>query len=282
MSDVLKIVAVSLFSCYMIGCGASEQNKPIWEQVKIRDIAPAHNGEKAGTQEPEMIGFDVCFFEVPAENISNLDNVWRLLHIQPLRFSSYKAFVANLFAVRFGQIQSLNAVESALINIGSQKVLTISLLLPDGQLNDVTIKGLITKQEVHYTAADGSTEEVTIGPGICSFRIKAEKIPGSRGICKLFIYPVFTIPMAIEPPQITARTRTHEFLFTSVAFGLKVGAGDFVLLGPQKYVADQSTLCGLFLGKPEGNMFFDQAKRKPPKHKPAFRVLLIICTRIGD
>ena len=76
--------------------------------------------------------------------------------------------------------------------------------------------------------------------------------------------------------------RFHEFDFSSAGFGLKMSPGDFVVLGPDKYISDRSTLGGLFFSKPEGSLFFDKTKRKMPKHKPAVRVFVLVCTGIGD
>jgi hypothetical protein len=58
--------------------------------------------------------------------------------------------------------------------------------------------------------------------------------------------------------------------------------GDFVFLGPEKYIEDQTTLGGLFFNKPEGSLFFGATEHKGPEQKPAVRVFLLVCTGIND
>jgi hypothetical protein len=57
--------------------------------------------------------------------------------------------------------------------------------------------------------------------------------------------------------------------------------GDFVVLGPEKYLSDQTALGGLFFSNPQGSMFFSKTERKPPQLKPAVRIFLLVCTGIN-
>ena len=214
----------------------------------------------------KTINFDLYIIEIPAENISVLDDVWRALYTQPFRFNSYDAFCANSFVVGFGQVPMWDEIGDLLRPAGGKKVEKISVLLPDGQANDITIAVLYDEQDIFYTSTDGSLEGATLGPGRLALRIKAEKIPGARGVCKVSAQPVF--PSLVKSPisKFAGRTRTGDFLFTPAGFRLKMSPNDFIFLGPEKYIEHQITL---------GSLFFSRAKRKP-----VVRTYLLVCTSI--
>ena len=281
MTRAFHIVFVGCVGLYLTGCNPPEKTKPLWEQVKIGDIAPSHRGKRSMTQMLKTINFGVHIFEIPAENIDALDDLWYTLYKKRLRFNNYDAFRANSFSIGFGQVRMWNRIQNMLYAADGQKIVTVSLLLTDGQHNDLIVTGLDTEQTVSYTALNGSKEAVTVGPGIIALRMKAEKIAGSRDVCTLIAYPVFSLPAASGVPQLSVRARRREFLFPSAAFGLKIGPGDFVVLGPKEYMSDQTTLGGVFFSKPEGSLFFSATERKPPESKPAVRIFMLLCTKIN-
>jgi hypothetical protein len=203
---------------------------------------------------------------MPAEDVNVLNYVQQMLYTKPLQFNDREALKANSFSAGFGQIEMWNTIANVLREAGCKHVETVSLLLPDGETNDFTITRLGREQTIFYTSSSGSLEGVTIGPGKLALRIKVEKIPGSRGVCNVSATPVFTPPTLI--PQLAGRAKSNEFFFTSAGFYLKMSPGDFVLLGPEKYIDNQITL---------GSLFFSN-----PKPKPTIRMFLLICTRIID
>ncbi len=282
MARVFQIVVLSCMSLLLTGCNTPEKSKPVWEEAKLGDLAPSSSYQSPRSQILKTINFDVHIFEIPAGNISEMDNIWKSLYARPFQFNSHYAFNANLFIVRFGQMPMWDKINDLLLSADGQRVLKISLLLSDNQPNDLTITGLDEKQTVFYVSSDGSREKATIGPGMLVLRIKAVKTPGSRGVCIFVAQPVFTQPTGSLIPALADRARLHEFDFSSAGFGLKMSPGDFVVLGPEKYISDRSTLGGLLFSKPEGSLFFNKAKRKGPEHKPAVRILLLVCTGISD
>lgn len=282
MTRSVQIVILSSWGLCLMGCGTSEDGPPIWEQVKIGDIAPVRGNQQPGVGALQAIHFDIHAFEIPEENVEKLDDVWRILGTRPLRFNSYLAFRANSFAVRFGQVHMWNQIHDSLLAAGGHKVLTASAVSGDDQANDFAITGLTGKRAVSYIAGDGLRHKVSIGPGVVALRLKTKRVPASTGLCQLTAYPVFTIGRSSPIPQLEARAKSREFQFASAAFGLKMGRGDLVVLGPKKHANDESTLAGLFFFKPEGSLFFSQTERKPPENKPALRVFVLVCTRISD
>jgi hypothetical protein len=216
----------------------------------------------------KTINLDIHIFEMPAEDTNVFNYAQQMLYTKPLQFNNYEAFKANSFSASFGQIQMWNTVANVLRNAGSKHIETASLLLPDGETHDFTIARLNKEQTIFYISTAGSMEGATIGPGKLALRIKVEKIPGERGACKVNAQPVFPSPITSPIPQLAERAKSNEFLFTSAGFYLKMSPGDFVLLGPDKYIGHQITL---------GSLFFSR-----PGRRPSIRMFLIVCTGIID
>ncbi len=282
VSLVPGLVSLVFLTFYLIGCASPEENEPIWQQLKIGDLAPSHSGKRPGGQLLKTINFNVYVFEMPEEKISALDDIWQMLHRKPLQFNDYDAFGANSFLAGFGQAQMWNKIRDLLLAADGKGTERVSLLLRDGQANGLPIARLDNEQTVFYISSSGSMEGVTIGPGELSLRIKAEKIPGSRGVCKMSAVPVFSPPIRGSIPELVYRAKAGEFPFSSCGFGLKMSPGDLVVLGPEKYIDHQITLGGLFFSRPEGSLFFSRTERKPPERKPAVRIFLLLCTSIND
>ncbi len=253
-------------AAFLTSCKAPEKDKPIWQQAKISDLATSSDVNNPGARLLKTINLDIHIFEMPAEDINVLNYVQQMLYTKPLQFNDYDAFKANSFSIGFGQIQMWNTIANVLRDAGCKHIETVSLLLPDGETNDFTIARLNKEQTIFYISTAGSMEGATIGPGKLALRIKVEKIPGSRGVCYVNAQPVFPSPITSPIPQLAAQAKSAEFLFTSAGFYMKMSPGDFVLLGPDKYIGHQITL---------GSLFFSR-----PKPKPTVRLFLIICTGI--
>ncbi|MFA5252961.1 MAG: hypothetical protein WC454_10310, partial [Phycisphaerae bacterium] len=251
---MIRFFQIMVFLCtaaLLTSCKAPEKKKPAQEHLKLSDLAPPSGAKSIADRRLKTINLDIHIFEMPAENISALTDTWQILYTKPLRFNDHEAFKANSFAAGFGQIQMWNAIGNVLNDAGCKHIETASLLLPDGETSDFTITRLTKEQTVFYTSSSGSLEGATIGPGNLALRIKVEKIPGSRGVCKVNAQPVFPSLITSPIPQLAEHAKVNEFLFTPVGFNLKMSPGDFVLLGPDKYIAHQITLGSLFFSKPK-------------------------------
>jgi hypothetical protein len=284
MIRIFVFTVLGCLSLSLTGCKKPEQVQPIQEQVKIGDISPSHSDHSVGAT-INSINFDVHIFEIPAENSEKISDVWGLLYTEPLQFHSQEVFTANSFVVRFGRVRMWNRINDMLRTAGGQKIVTVSLLLPNGQANDLIVKRLNTEQNISYIAANNRRDGVAIGPGILSLRIKAEKIPNLRDVCELLAYPVFTVPARSSIPQLHTRAKAREFLFSSVAFGLRMAPGDFIVLGPENYNppnAGQTTLDGLFFSKPEGSLFSSADNLVKTELKPAVRIFLLVCIGMSN
>jgi len=263
----------------LTGCKSPEKSGPIWESTKIGDLAPSRSGKRPDDQLLKTINFDIYIFEIPAENIGALDDVWQMLSTKPMRYSDYDAFVANSFLVGFGKIQMWNKIGDLLRAGGAEKVKTVSLLLSDGQADDLDIVRLHDKQTIFYISRAGSMEGATVGRGTLALRIKAKKIPGFRRVCSVEVQPAFSPPAGRSVVQLAGREKTGDLLFTAAGFKLKMSPGDFLFLGPEKYIENQTTLAGLFFSPVRNREVSNGVSR--PRRQPVIRTYLIVCGRIS-
>ena len=265
--------------CLLAGCTGPEE-EPIWENVKVGDLAPHHRDKPTQSRLLKAMSFDLHIFEIPADNISKLDDISRMLHTRGLRFTNYRAFGANSFSARFGQTQMWNEIQNLLLAADGRKIAKVSLMLFDGQTETIAVTGLSGPRTIFFTAVDGSRQGANVGPGVLGLRIEAGRILGLPGVCNVTAYPAFSRPTSSSIPELTTHAKLREFVFRSAAFGLTMRPDDLVFLGPKEYISDQIALGGLFFSNPQGSLFFNDAERKPPEHKPAVRIFVLVCTRI--
>lgn len=276
----LGLLTVLLFGLSFISCSEPEE-EPIWEKVKVGDLAP-DEGDASKAKFIKAVHLKVHVLEIPADSIDKLDEIRKKLRIRPLRLTSFKAFDSNSFLARFGQGDLWNLVRTVLTDANALEVANVSMMLPDGEPQTLNVTGLRTATTVFYTAADGTKQGAKIGPGLIGLRIKADKLPGSRGVCEVVAYPVFYLPINIAIRKLDSQMKRREFPFTAAAFGLKMSPGEFVYLGPKQFISDQTDLGGLFFTNLRGSVFLNRAERKPPERKTAVRVFLLACARIDD
>jgi len=276
MMRAIEIAALGWASLILAGCNEAA-SKPMWDNVKIGDLAPAKPGP--GEQQIKTANIDVHIYEVPAGNVGKLEDLWESVYTRAVRFYSYQAFAGNLFRAGFGKRFGWSGTEDLLRAAGGKRMAKIALLLPDGQPQDVTVTGLGRPEELSYIDADLSREKAVIGPGVMSLRVTAQKVAGERGVCEVIGCPVFSVPMTSPIEPLAGRARQQEVKFTGAGFGLKMSPDDFVVLGPQKYLSERVTLPGLFFSNLDGTVFL--SKGRPPERKISVRVFVLVCTGIN-
>jgi hypothetical protein len=261
-SQILSCIGVVLIST---GCTAKKE-KPIWEYVKIGELAPATRD--MGSQSLGSLDFDVHIMDIPASNIKVLDEVWPMLQTRQLSFSNYEAFKANSFVAGLGQVPMWDTIRKLLISAGAKKLKTVSLLIPDEHFDEIPVAELNKRQTIFYVSGAGSMEGVDIGPGEVVLRIKAGKTPNMRGVCEVVAEPQYLPPGSDLGTKAKISNELKELVFSSAGFNLKMSPSDFVFLGPSEYVKYQISLGGLFFS------------RNQPKE--IVRIYLIVCTRVNE
>jgi len=286
MMRLLQIPAISLLLLLCLpACNNQHQDQPIWQQIKIGDLAAVQDPNQ--TPQPlKGIGIKMFVLEMPADNVEDLSQIWDVTYKQPFLLASPTAFKANSFAVGFGQIHMWHAIAQLLDKAGAKRVATRTMLLAHGQTSDYEIIPLPTEQTVFYVDTDGQRTGIHVGPGKLVLRIKAEQVPGIRGLASVTSQPVFVPRVKILLPFLARQAKANEFEFVPAAFKLRTSPGDFFLLGPAAYTTDRLNLASRLFYKPQGSLFFVPSEQNPAVGKlellPAVRLFLVACSGIND
>ena len=274
MIRVIQIAVLIVLCFLLISCTPkSDNNFP--DNIKIKDLAPINVDGSPKTNKLKTINFDLQILEIPVENFSKLGEIRRILNVRPIKFNNYLAFSANSFSAYNGKFQTLRNVFDLLQIAGAKNITSMGIFLLDGGTDDVVIKKLAQIQTVSFNSLKGDEESVRVGPpGVIAMHIKAEKVTSLDDSAAVTICPFF-ISNTIS--QFNLINKQRDFPFTSTALQMNMVPGDFMLLVPERYISDQSTLSGVFFSNPDGNMFYTYDESKPPEHKPSFRVYLLTC-----
>lgn len=283
MARTFQIAVLCLcFTVFSLsGCETPDNPEPFQDNTSIKDLGPENPNGIPQKTVLKTINLDLHIFEIPADNISELDEIRRVLGTRSLQFINPVAFRANSFSVYSGQGQTRNTILDQLTIAGAQTLTQIAIMLPDGQAEDTIIKEIIQPQVVYFTSTQGIRETVHIEPGIIALRIKVENPAILNGTCNVTACPVFTLLKGNTIPELNQRLRLRDFAFDAAAFRLNMKPGDFVFLAPETYISDQLTLCGLFFSNPPGSIFFNKDIYKVPTRKPAVRVFLFTCVGVN-
>jgi len=265
-----KFLQILIFICLLVilvSCNGSEKKVPVWENLKITDIAPIQGPTEPPQQLLKTINFNIYVIDLPAEKFSVIENAWQLLYEKPIRLNARDAFKKNSFRVGFGRGQMWDEIGNSLRKAGARTVDTVSLLLFADQPEDLIIADLRNAKTIYVTTKDGM-EASTVGPGKVVMRLTAKKIPGARGVSNISVVPVVRPPLRSLIPQLQARSDAQKFEFPSLGFNVNMSPTDFIFLAPEKYIDNDMTL---------GGLFFSAAGRKQ-----IVRSYLIVCTSIID
>lgn len=263
-----KIIIIGWLIVWLSGCGQAEEEAPFWEKVKIGDLRPASGPAQPGGQSLVPMEFGIYFFEVPADKFDLLADIREELHTKPLQFADGDAFGANAFSAGFGRMQMWDKIGDILRSADAKRTKTTSFVTFGPDKDDIGVTTLDTEGTIFYASAGEVLAGVTHEAGYLALRIRVEKIPGARGVCKVGVQPVFRSEMRGRVARPAEGRARGEIVFESAGFELKMSPGDFVLLGAGSYRPGEMTLGSLLFTKPEP--------------KPAVRMYLIVCNRIAD
>jgi len=268
---MVRYLNIFFFTCVIFlpaGCNGTSEQGAFWERVKLKDLIAVDPDRGRRKSRLETLDFNVYVFEMPADAVSIMDDVWPRLYTRPLKFKVKNAFDANFFNAGFGEIGLWDNVAEILRSAGAKKVRNVSIFLSDDQPNNIFVSRIYGRQSVFFVSAAGYREQLTVGPGVLVFRLTAAKIPASRGVCRLKIEPVFSPPSAEAIARIGGTQPFGEVVFDFLGFEVKMSRGDFVLIGQGRYISRQADLAGWFFSSPSG--------------KPAVLLYLIVCAGIVD
>lgn len=283
MRDVPIMAMVTLLVLGVVGCEpTAEPVVPIWEQVKVGELAPKTPDASRQAQFLATVNLDIYALDLPAENIGKLEDLWQVLTAKPIQTNSYNAFAGNSFRVRLGRTTMWDEIRDLLAGAGAQDAGTMSQVIGSDVPADVPIASVPQDTTISFVGTNLSPQSVQVGPGLVVLRLREQAIPGARGVRKIIAYPVHTLPLTSAIPELEAQAHRREFYFASAAFAAQMTPGDLLVLAPDSYSGERLSLGGLFFNRAEPVMFFDVEGKKPPQRRPAVRVFVLVCTRIND
>jgi len=271
------IAVLGLLFVFLPGC-TEPVTQPLRDDVNIGDLRTLESEKRPGKSSLRTANFDVHIYELPADKLGKLDDVWDGLHSRGLTFYNYRAFAGNLFRLGMGRQFSWSRLDDLIKDIGGKRMAIISMLLPDGRSDDLRLTGLDRPEEISFIDRSLLRDKVLIGPGIVNLRLTGSQVPGLRGVCQIVGYPAFTVPMASATGPMAELAKQQEVEFKAAGFGLKISPDEFIVLGPTKYVSERVSLGGLFFTNLDGTVFTARGKR--PTRKISVRIFVLVCTAI--
>ena len=264
----------------LAGCAQHEKEPPLWEQVKIGDLAP-QGGDRASAG-LNTTNFDIYVFRVPAERVRDLRCLWDALNAKPFRYRNHNAFRSNAFRVAKGSAQQWDWIVGSLNQAGATAGTTVRVLLSGDQEDEVTIATLALPQNVTFVDKEDLAQRVVVGPGRLALRLKAEPMQSAARMCQLVGYPVFTLSASGAVPELAAMARTRDVAFLAAAFSTPIRQGDILVLGPEDYYGDPSTLGGLFFCEAQDAAPTDPRTAGAVQRRRAVRVYVMVCARLSE
>ncbi len=274
-------MATILLVAWITGCNPPAKDRPIWEKIKIGEI-----GASKGS--PVQVGLnttnlDIHVFQVPAARVKQLHGLWDGLSARGYRYRNHQAFRSNAFRAAKCSLQQWDWVLGSLKEVGADKTATLSVWLSGDEDSDVSISPVPRAQQVSFSDAGGRRGQVTIGPGRLALRLNSSPMAQLGQARQLVGCPVFTVASsggALAPLREMAKAR--EVPFWGAAFSIPIKEGDVLVLGPEDYHGDASSLGGLFFCDPQDALVVEPGKLRPVQRRPAIRIFVIVCTRLSE
>jgi hypothetical protein len=261
VKQIFAIITVCLFYC--IGCTPSPPNTPVWENVKLKDLARTKHSAQSGTSLDSPLQFTMYIFSVPANNFSTAKDAWTTLTTKSIRFVGENLFRENGFAAGVGQAATWESVAEKLRAAEGKNQKTTELIIFDAGFNRVSLLRIDAEKNIFYRAPNSQISGVTLGPGEAVLRISATTIPDMRGVCNLTVEPGFKNNAKLG----SLSADTEDVVFSAVSFKAKMSEGDFILLGPASYASHDMTLSGIFFSSQD---------------QSAAQIYLIVCTGVNN
>ena len=273
MNQLLKMMLLFFATISLAGCG-NKVEEPQLKGIKIGELAPT--GRRIQPQLLRTTNINAITFELPAENVKSLDEIWKILNTSAIRCIDPNGFAANGLRAGAGGFAAYNKVIELLKSANAKKVSTTALLLANGRSEVVNTGRLNSKTTVSYIYRQGIIKSAEVGPGILGLQVTARQISpagsltpdsGELGrVANVQVVPVISVSTEGLAPELAARLKANELRFYSAGFNMMMKAGVFLIVAPEEYKPDEITAAG---------RFFTWSKPKP-----AVRVLILVCTSV--
>ncbi|MFH1370088.1 MAG: hypothetical protein ABII09_02205 [Planctomycetota bacterium] len=257
-----------LAAMVLLGGCTDNRQEPQLDGIKIDELAPT--GRTGRAVQPRVLqttNIDVTTFELPAENIGRLVDIWNMLSTGSLRYNNSAGFAANGLQASAGKYDAYHKIIALLKSADAKKLSTTSLLIPNGQAEMLNIGRLTRKTTISYIGRRGDVETADAGPGTLGLQVSARQFSGSQPVANVHVVPLISASTEGLPKELAERLRENDLRFYSAGFRVIMKQGDILMLAPREYNPDETAAAGRFFIKPEPN--------------PTVILLLFICTSIS-
>jgi hypothetical protein len=288
--SVITILTVFLLS-FLCGC-QNNQNQPTelvapGDIIKLSDIQPTHK-----IQTPTEMVIKMFTYELPAENIQYLDEIYDEISESHLRYPDLDLFKENGFEAGFATEPVWPIISDALYRASAQNVLTSNLLFLDSATNRIPAAETYNKQSFYLHKRRGEPELVKLPTGQLLFEVKARALPDGGGYGLVQIEAMHQKNILPTLTNIPGYENAGKTIFNQISFKLNMTVGEFVVLGPSLDESDRVTLADLFF-KRTGDIFvpieteIDSDKIMTPKYRiekniPLIRLYVFACVGIKN
>lgn len=290
----MKITCITIITSIILSLAGCSQQKPktepIWQQVKISDLASPYDfgKNKKNGNSLQMLDFTLISVELPIENVEKLIYITSLLNKENIEFNDPESFHNNDFTVHFGQVQIWDSIAAQLKLLKAKKNETVNLLIKNKHINEYTIKNFSGEKTIFYQSEFGSLQGISHENGSLALRLKAKLSKRKKGVAKLFAVPAYLTSEDFLPAPMATLQKTKDYPFKPLAFNLEMSPGDFIMLAPSKLDRELATLQGLFFYNPESNVLPPQPVETKKgeiagikfQKSPSARLYFIFCTRL--
>ena len=226
------------------------------------------------------INLDIHLYEVPVDEIKTLGPVWNPLSKQGIRFRNALSFQGNGLQLSRARATKLSWIVGSLENAQAVKINVSSIILTEGYTSDLLITPIPGRHTISFLDMKGATQSAAVGPGQLNLRLKAQKTEGSPYPNQILGYPMVTVPAYRSIEKLNELASKSEAAFLSSSFSARIMPGDVLLLGPEEFFGEITTLGGLFFLNPQGRVLKSPRVGSTPAAKPTVRVYVILCTSI--
>jgi hypothetical protein len=271
MIRLFQIMFVCFVMMLLVGC-ASKEKEADTKGIKIGELSP--KGKRISPKVMHATNIEVMCYELPADNISSMENIWQVLNAGTLRYNEPNSFTANGLRAAMGKFSEYQKVTAMITAANAKKQPTTSLLMGDNQPELLGITRIPNKTSISYIGRQGVIKQTDAGPGNAGLQIFTRQIvdlSAPRGaetsqMVSINVVPAILASTEGAAPAIADRIRENDLRIYSAGFSAIIKPGEFIMLGPAEYKQDEATATGRFF-----------TKQGP---KPAIRFFLLVCVSI--
>ena len=250
------------------GCGPAEPDAATQSgqhRLKVGDLAApkAH-------RLPAQVNLQMVVFEVPAENVASLAEVFGILRADPIQFADRATFEANDLRAGFGTRNIWEQLAEKLDDASAEQVYLNALVHFDDRGLDLMTLPLAERRTLSYVQADGKNASVELEPGQLAWSSTARPVPQLRGVADVGFRYVYRRQTDITKARLAQKDRVEERAFDFSVLSVKMSQGDFILLGPTAFHESN-----------DEHELADMPFVVPSHPTGAVRLYLVICMRVG-